>query len=161
MAIDLGFTLLKNIFVDTYIFNIDWLLSAVITFLSLLWLSKDPNEWKTLAFPVMVGWHIAGLSPFFLLYIATAMMYAIESLSLQTIGQVITGVTRTATEKWKGIKPSLVEEEHKRITRRQKRRTIKDILGERSFTQKELLKKRGILSDAELQRLRRLSGGGR
>ena len=94
MAIQTGFDLLYNIFVDTFIFNIGWLISVLLTFFTLMALSRNPKDWKTLAFPVMVAWHIIGIPPFFLLYIAMAMMYAIEALSLQTIGTLLTTVVR-------------------------------------------------------------------
>lgn len=100
MAIDTGLTLLGHIVQDMTVFNITWVLSLVATFLTLLIITRDVNKWKELLFPVMTGWYIAGLPPFFLLFIFAAIMYGIETLSIQLIGQVVNAIqfTRQPTE---------------------------------------------------------------
>ena len=66
MAIELGYEFIRQIFIDTTIFDIGWAISVIVTILSLLIITRDTQEWKKLAFPVMVGWHIVGIPPFFL-----------------------------------------------------------------------------------------------
>lgn len=124
MAIELGYAVIRDIFLDTMIFNTAWLLSALLTFITLLALSRDANRWKELAFPVMVGWHIAGVPPFFLLYIAAAIMFGIECLSLQFIGEALTliKVPRSAEKK-----PDKLAEIYKRENLRVKRKEVKEM----------------------------------
>lgn len=155
MAIQLGFDLIKNIFLDTVVFNIDWIISVLLTFFTLLMLSRDVNDWKTLVFPVMVGWHVAGIPPFFLMYIAGAMLFAIESLSLQQIGTLIAGVTTEQAHLFKK-RLGFEEKEIARIQKQRKLRSIRDIFGEKG---KYYHKPRQALSKEEVDRLKKLSGG--
>jgi len=95
MAIGNATTIMTTVFADTIIFNVTWLISLAITFLSLLILTRDANKWKILAFPVMLMWHIAGVPPNFLIYLVSAIVFAIEAMSLQTIGQIMQIATGT------------------------------------------------------------------
>lgn len=92
MGIQQGYDLAKAVFLDTVIFDITWAISALVTFLVLLLLTKEISKWKSLAFPVMVLIHIAGIPPFILLYVASAIIFAIENLSIQTIGALLSVV---------------------------------------------------------------------
>lgn len=104
MGIELGLELIKTVIQDTYIFNISWIISAVLTMLTLLIITKDYNKWKTLAFPVMVGWHISGVTPFILLYMFGAIMFAIESLSVQVISGLLSATTKVFKENTEKIR---------------------------------------------------------
>lgn len=89
MGIQQGYDLIKAVFLDTVILDISWAISLIFTLLTLLLITKEVDKWKSLAFPVMVLIHIAGIPPFILIYLGSAIIFAIESLSLQTIGSLL------------------------------------------------------------------------
>ena len=89
MAISDGFGLLNSVLTDTLVFNISWIISIVFVFFTLLIITRDINKWKTLAFPVTILWHIVGITPSFLFYIVTGIMFIVDALSLETIGNVL------------------------------------------------------------------------
>lgn len=90
MAINetLGLTLLKEVTIDVLPFGTDYITPIIIVVLTMLIISRSISSWKILAFPVTVAWHIAGLTPHHLWYILTVIMFVIESLSLETIGDI-------------------------------------------------------------------------
>lgn len=89
MGIELGIQAFASIWQDTTVFGISWIIAAVVTFLAMLFISKDPNDWKELALPVTVLIYIMGITPSFLQFIAAAIMFSIEVFSIQRIGRVI------------------------------------------------------------------------
>lgn len=89
MAIDLGYNVISNVFQNTYIFNTSWIISLIVTSITLMILTRDPEKWKEMWFPVTVLWHIAGITPFILVYVISAVLFVIEGLSIQTIGELV------------------------------------------------------------------------
>jgi hypothetical protein len=89
MGISDGFGLLNSVLTDTIIFNISWILSIIFVFLTLIIITRDVNKWKTLAFPVTILWHIVGITPSFILYIITGLLFIIDALSMQGIGNML------------------------------------------------------------------------
>lgn len=146
-GIDLGFALMRDLMLDTWVFNVGWVFSVLATFFTLLALTRDTEKWKNLAFPVMIGWHIAGIPPFFLLYIVSGLMFVVENLSLQTIGSLATIMRREPKEK---------TQLQKVASREQKKRIRKDV----SQRQQIGLSKKGkpiygdyIISDSALDEI--------
>lgn len=90
MAIDTAYSILGNAFENTMVFNIGWIISLAITAISLVLITRNSQKWRILAFPVMLGWHVAGIAPNFIIYLASALMFAIEGISIQTLGDIIT-----------------------------------------------------------------------
>lgn len=101
MAITQGFELLSSAVTDTFVFNISWLISIVFVFFTLLIITRDTNKWKGLAFPVTILWHVVGITPSFLFYILTGIVFIIDALSINTIGNVISAIV-TGTKKVSG-----------------------------------------------------------
>jgi predicted lipid-binding transport protein (Tim44 family) len=85
---------LQDILLDTLVFNVTWIANALATLFTLVAVTRDKSKWVNLALPVMIGWHIAGLTPFFLFYIIGAIGFVINALSLQTIGSMMNVLTR-------------------------------------------------------------------
>lgn len=92
MTLQDGFGILNSITINTTVFNIEWILSTALIFLTLLIITRDINKWKILAFPTTVMWHIIGIKPSFLMYAITAILFVIEALSLEIIGNLVEGV---------------------------------------------------------------------
>lgn len=100
MGIELGYNFISTVFLDTYIFNLSWLTSAFLVLLTMAILTRDYGQWKSLAFPVMVGWHIAGVTPFIGLYVIAGIMFAIENLSLNVVTGLATVVSQPVRDMW-------------------------------------------------------------
>lgn len=151
MAID--YTFFTTALRDTIYFNISWLFNLVATGITLLIITKDVERWKTLAFPITVAWHIAGLAPSILVYFATALMFVITNLSMKTIGNIVSTINR----KSEMFKSELERQEKSNIRQKIKwylggghvdpktRSKVKESIPER-FTRSELrkIRKRGL-----------------
>lgn len=104
-------TLWTQTFQQTSIFGFVELISIPIIIISLALITRDLQKWKTLAFPVAVGWYISGIRMHFLILIILALMFIIEVISLQTLGNILDTITTRATTGIKNMK------EDKTITR--------------------------------------------
>lgn len=89
MTTAIGIQLIAQIFKDTWVFNVSWILSIVITFLVMVMITRDTNEWKKLAFPVMLLLHIMGLAPNFIIYLISAIIFVVEMLSFEAAGTLL------------------------------------------------------------------------
>jgi hypothetical protein len=90
MAINLGFEILNNALSNLLVFNTPWIMAMVVTFLSLLIITRDPAVWRKLAFPMMLGWHVVGLTPNYLLYLIAGIIFIIDLFSLQGLSNILT-----------------------------------------------------------------------
>lgn len=91
MAIEQGFTLMNTIFADLVIFEITWIIGALLVLVTLIIITRDINEWKRLAFPICIAWHIIGISPGLLALFLTGVIFVINALSQIQLGE-LTGV---------------------------------------------------------------------
>lgn len=94
MAIQAGFDLLKNAFLGWTPFNITWAFSIIAVVLTMAILTRDFNKWKQLFLPVMISWHIAGITPHFLMYIIGTLLFILENISIEQLGQLAEVTTR-------------------------------------------------------------------
>lgn len=92
-----GFTMLTSALNDTLFFNVSWIISLVFVFFTMLLITRDFQKWKLLALPVTIMWHIVGIRPSILFYIGASIIFAVEAFSLQTLGEVIGTISRTAS----------------------------------------------------------------
>lgn len=98
MTIQLGYDLINELFGKISIFDSSWIISILLTVLTMLLLTRDTREWKQLAFPIMVGWHVAGVTPSILIYIGTAILFVVDVLSLE----MLTGMVLEVRRQFKG-----------------------------------------------------------
>lgn len=89
MGIEYGFELLNNTFTNTSIVNINWIVSIIFVIFTLLIITRDVNKWKTLALPVTILWHIIGIKPSFILYAITGIIFIVNILSIELIGNIL------------------------------------------------------------------------
>lgn len=92
MASNISTTLIASIFTDTRIFGMSWLLAAIIGFLTLPLLTRNTEKWKTLAFPVFLGWSSVGLVNSQIVLYILALVYLINTISLEVIGSIATAI---------------------------------------------------------------------
>lgn len=90
---NIEFTLFKESFQNVWIFQLDYVISLILVLLSCLLITRDYQKWKTLAFPLTVGWHVVGINQSLLIYTVLGIMFVIENLSLQLLGNVIKSVS--------------------------------------------------------------------
>lgn len=90
MAIDLGFSLFGTLFGDIFVFNISWIISILLTFITLTLISTNVKEWKTLSLPVILGWYVVGIRPFLGILVISGIFFVIDNLSIDVIGDVLT-----------------------------------------------------------------------
>lgn len=95
MAIQEGYDFLTEMFQNTLVFNLEWLVATIVIIITLVLISRITSNWKILAYPVTIMWDIAGLKPNMLIYIITAILFVINALSLETIGSVLGKFTKS------------------------------------------------------------------
>lgn len=110
-----------SVFTNTRITNIEWAISIFIVLLTMLLLTTDYNKWKILALPVTIIWHIVGITPNFLWYLFVSILFIIEALSLQTVGNLLNAVNIKGRTEIDRAKNQIGRE----LARRQKRSLAK------------------------------------
>lgn len=85
MTIAQGIELFKSAYLDTTIFSVDFILPTIIILLSLLFITREINAWKTLALPVSFAWLTAGVQTTFLFYVVATIIFVIDTMSLQAL----------------------------------------------------------------------------
>lgn len=147
MAIQDGYDLLKAILVETTIFDLTWIVSLILTFLTLIIITRNKSEWKKLAFPVLIGWHVCGIKPHILLYIITSIMFVIEHLSLTGLSTIL----KLTKHKLQDTERLVTQNEARKILRKTKKQEVSKFQASRG----EL----GILSKKEIDDIRKMGLG--
>lgn len=162
-GITLGYDLFRTFLIDTTTFNITWFVSILATWLSLATITKDKDQWKELAFPVMVGWHIAGLPPFILAYIAAGILWALKAVSIDTITTLVSTVSRPITATFEARKSNQIRKaQQKRLIDKEKSEIFLTRFKNSMFGAKTRpidISKGGFISPSELKELIRKSRG--
>ena len=86
--------LLSDVFNNSSYFNIDGLIIVLLAVLSMALISRSFDQWKVLALPVTVMWDAAGITPHFLWYALTMIMFVPQVISTEQISQptwIVTG----------------------------------------------------------------------
>lgn len=96
--ITVAYSLLKESIVNTSPFGLDWLLPTFLIIIICVTITRDINKWKIMAFPVSILLGIIGLWTAPVIIILLALVFAVETISTQTIGNVI-DVLRNKKEK--------------------------------------------------------------
>lgn len=92
MAITLGTELFRTLLLDTLPFGTSMIINLILTFFALLIITRNTKKWQELAFPVMIGWTIAGIPQNFLILLAGAFAMGISVLSLESIGTLLNAI---------------------------------------------------------------------
>lgn len=91
-------------FQDISMFNIDWIFSLILTFLLLIIITRNTQEWKKLLLPVSAFIHILGFPPFILVYIIAVILWTIEIVSIRLVSNMMKVAVGTATGIGRGVK---------------------------------------------------------
>jgi hypothetical protein len=87
MALD--YNLIGQLTNNTTILSIGWMVGLLITAISTVLISRDKEDVTVLAFPLLVGWAIAGLRTSPVILSIAAIVFVISTLSLKGIRQIL------------------------------------------------------------------------
>ena len=66
-------------------FDTNMLLALGLLFLTALLISKKPQDWKYLALPITIMWHVVGITPNFMQYLGTGLFWAFSVFRVDDI----------------------------------------------------------------------------
>lgn len=119
-------TLVQEMFTYARILGQSWIVPTIITFLTMAIITRDVEKWKILAFPVWAGWWIVGVRAngitSFLIFTILAIMFVIELLSTQVIGNWIQPLRRRIKERFD--RDYRIDNETERMTREIKAKKV-------------------------------------
>lgn len=84
---------LAESFTHLNILGAGWLITAIVIFLTLLLISRDPKDWEKLTLPVSIGWYMSGLKLPLPIILITGIIWAVSILGDNLIGQILTSRT--------------------------------------------------------------------
>lgn len=149
MAIQDGYNLIKALTQDTLILDIRWAVATIALALILIAITRDREQWKELAFPVAIGLHVAGIPNSPLIYIATGILYAIQCLSPQLVGDNLSAMTTAIPLPFgerrrhrKIVQEAITKE--KTLREKRKAKKLGDITLMSKKEQKKYMKERGL-----------------
>ena len=93
MGIEIGIGLLKDIFVNTSFAGSYWIWQLVFLFGSMAIISRQVGDWKTLALPVISGWHLIGFEFSWIFFGVSGLLFVMDNLSTKMMEGAIGGVT--------------------------------------------------------------------
>lgn len=114
----IGIEFLKNVFINTSFIGTWYIYQVMIIFASCIIVSRDPSDWKTLALPMAVGWHLVGFNISLIILIPLAILFTIENLSITAMSRMIGSVADVISDGVGATKDN-------RITRRIKKSRVK------------------------------------
>lgn len=139
MTIDAGYEIVTSVFQNTLVFNIEWIISLALLFVSLILITKDYNQWKKLSLPVIVGWYICGITPNYLILVISAMLFVVDTLSIQSLGQILTVSSESAMRGAEGlVKHSWIGRIKRQRLDRKSRTSYGKLATDKSFKEKVL-----------------------
>ena len=97
-----AFTILNDVTSNTWYLGVNWIIAPIILLLALVAISKTTSKWKIAALPLAICLKVIGLEVSLLIFIITAIMFVLETLSLNTvttISDVIRGREQSDQEK--------------------------------------------------------------
>lgn len=92
MPIQNGTALFFEVVNQTTIFGIDYAIGTILTALTLLLITRDMEKWKVMALPVMIAYQVIGVTQSKPLFLLAGVLFIIEALSIQTVGDIIGAV---------------------------------------------------------------------
>ena len=108
------FSLFESGYGLTRVLAIEWIVPLILTFLAMAFITRDVEKWKILALPMMTLMFIFGLpvSPFLLML--AGLVFVIEIISTQVLGNTIEFLRKRVTKE--GRREATVEKMQKRVS---------------------------------------------
>lgn len=92
MPISTATNYLISVFNNTYFFGSEYIIQIMIILMTIILVTRQKEDWKIIAFPACTLWMIMGLHINFTIFLITIFLFVMESLSLRTIGEAISGI---------------------------------------------------------------------
>lgn len=89
MALTPDFSVFTEVFTETWTFGTEWLIPLALAIVSMALITKDIQKWKVLFFPIIVLLRIIGIPVHFLIIIIAGVLFVVEALSTQVVGDLI------------------------------------------------------------------------
>lgn len=84
--------LLPEVSSNTSIFGVNWLINTVLVFICMAIITRDVELWKIMFFPMTLGWHIIGVEASLIMMVAGSIVFLINTVSLQILGNIIEAI---------------------------------------------------------------------
>ena len=95
--LDNGFEAIKDLFFNVNFFGFEWALSVIITIIVLLLISRNPQDWKQLALPVITLFGVMGFIVSPLVYVVAGFLFVFGMFNTRELGNLITTGEKTLT----------------------------------------------------------------
>ena len=92
MGLEIGIQLIKDVFVNSTILGSSWLWQLVFLFGSMAIISRNISDWKSLALPLVTGWHLIGFHFSWIFFGISGIVFVLENLSTKVVDSAIAGV---------------------------------------------------------------------
>lgn len=86
------FSLFEETFTYAYVLGVEWIIPLMITIVGMLIITRDINKWKIMALPMLILTRIAGIPTNIILLMVAGIIFVIEALSTQTVGNILQSV---------------------------------------------------------------------
>ena len=84
--INIAYTFLANVWTQTTIFSLYWVLNIILTFLTSWLITRDINRILLLLLPVTIAWHIFGVPASAIWYIIITIIFVVKAFSINIRG---------------------------------------------------------------------------
>lgn len=149
------YSFITNIFTNLNILGITWIVPTIVSVITLIAITRDTEEIKSLLFPVMFGFHSIGLRQNFALLALAGIIYVQEGLSISVVGTAIKAVStvRDASTRAYNIatQRSLIKDkfDERLMERFKRRKELSDVFNvgvlESKVKKKELMRRNTLL----------------
>ena len=93
-GIEIGTAELINVFRNSNIFGVSWIIPIVLVLLTCVAITRDYNKWKTLVLPVATLWSAIGLNINYIILTGGAIMFVGSNLSVEVFGGILESVKK-------------------------------------------------------------------
>lgn len=87
--INIALQMLTNVWHETTIFSIYWILNVVATIITAWIITNNPSKMPILLLPVSIMWHIVGLRASIYMYVIFAIIFVIKAFSYIQEGNIL------------------------------------------------------------------------
>lgn len=91
-SITQGFNVLRDSMNSSSIAGIDYVIPLILVFLTLVFVTRDLEEWKTLAFPILLMWGLAGIDVPLIFNALLGIQFVLTIIGIQRLGNVLGAV---------------------------------------------------------------------
>lgn len=92
------YAFMSNVWTETTVFNIGWIFNTLGTLFLTVLITRDKNAFGFLLFPITVMLHILGMSPSYIWYIITIILFTVKLFSADIVGNLLFGNIRKGYE---------------------------------------------------------------